>query len=62
MESLFAFLSHLVLFLSLTTLVFAFGAYAALMLRRRQPLRLRRSGRGSDEITFLRRYTGDDHE
>lgn len=62
MESVFAFLSHLVLFLSLTTLVFALGAYAALMLRRRQPSRLRRTGRASEEVILLRRYTGDDHE
>jgi hypothetical protein len=61
MESLFVFLSHLILFLSLTTLVFAFGAYAALMLRRRRPLHARRQIMAG-EVNLLRRYTGDDHE
>jgi hypothetical protein len=61
MEPLFIFLSHLVLFLSLTTLVFAFGAYAALMLRRRKPLRVRRQIK-ADEVTLLRRYSGGGYE
>lgn len=61
MESLFIFLSHLVLFLSLTTLVFAFGAYAALMLRRRGPLHARRRIK-AEEVTLLRRYSGGGHD
>ena len=61
MESVFVFLSHLVLFLSLTTLVFAFGAYAALMLRRRRPLHARRAIK-ADEVTLLRRYSGGGHD
>lgn len=55
MEPLFTFLSHLVLFLSLTTLVFAFSAYGALKLRRRRPLAARRH---ADDIVLLRRYLG----
>jgi hypothetical protein len=61
MESFFALMSHLILFLSLTTLAFATGAYAALVLRRRQPMQRRReSGLGSEAL--LRRYLGDEHE
>jgi hypothetical protein len=61
MNSLFAFLSNLVLFLTLTTLVFALGAYAALALRRRRPLRKPR--RNSDgEALLLRRYIPRDRD
>jgi len=56
MESLAVFLSNLVLFLSLTTLVFAVGAYLALLLRRRKPLRKRAELGVSGEVTLLRRY------
>jgi hypothetical protein len=59
MNTFFAFLSHLILFLSLSTLVFALGAYAALMLRRRQPTRRRRD---AGAVLLLRRYLGDDHD
>ncbi|OLE19545.1 MAG: hypothetical protein AUG50_03470 [Betaproteobacteria bacterium 13_1_20CM_3_63_8] len=62
MEVLFAFLSHLVLFLSLTTLVFAFGAYASFMLRRRRPLLKRRAASAAGEVALLRRYVGSDHD
>jgi hypothetical protein len=55
MDSLFAFLSNLVLFLTMTTLMFAVGAYVALVLRRRMPLRKRRE-RSLGESAILRRY------
>ena len=60
MQSLFVFLSHLVLFLSLTTLVFAVGACVALILRRRQPARARRQASTSGEVALLRRYVPHD--
>jgi hypothetical protein len=56
MESLFPFLSNLVLFLTVTTLVFALGAYAALVLRRRMPLGKRREASFTQEAALLRRY------
>ena len=59
MDAFFIFLSHLVLFLSLSTVVFAFGAYAALALRRRRPVARRRE---TDEVTLIRRYVGDPDE
>ena len=59
MEAFFIFLSHLVLFLSLSTVVFAFGAYAALALRRRRPLARRRE---IAPVTLIRRYVGDAHD
>lgn len=59
MEAFFIFLSHLVLFLSLSTVVFAFGAYAALALRRRRPLARRRE---TAPVTLIRRYVGDAHD
>ena len=59
MEAFFIFLSHLVLFLSLSTVVFAFGAYAALALRRRRPLARRRA---TAPVTLIRRYRGEPHE
>ena len=62
MEAYFAFLSHLVLFLTLTTLVFATGAYATLVLRRRRPSLRRRERRASEEVVLLRRYLGEDHD
>jgi hypothetical protein len=61
MDSLFQFLSNLVLFLTLTTLVFAFGAYGALALRRRRPLLRRREHHLGGEA-LLRRYTPRDKE
>ena len=61
METYFVFLTHLVLFLSLTTLVFAMGAYATLVLRRRRPAAKARAV-ASDEVALLYRYTGEDHE
>jgi hypothetical protein len=56
MDSLFHFLSNLVLFLTLTTLVFALGAYGALALRRRKPLGRRREQLFDGEAVLLRRY------
>jgi len=60
MESLAVFLSNLVLFLSLTTLVFAAGAYVALLLRRRKPVRKRVELSVSGEGALLRRYVPHD--
>jgi hypothetical protein len=60
MEPYFVFLTHLVLFLSLTTLVFALGAYGTLALRRRRPAPQPRA-RAGEEIALLYRYTGEDH-
>lgn len=60
-DAFFAFLSHLVLYLTATTLIFALGAYATLMLRRRRPA----EGRGAppEEATaLLSRYAGDDDD
>lgn len=62
MESFFALMSHLILFLSLTTLAFAAGAYVSLVLRRRRPVQRRRESGLGPEAVLLRRYTGDDHE
>jgi len=59
METYFVFLTHLVLFLSLTTLVFAVGAYGTLVLRRRRPGARPLTVTG-DEVALVRRYTGDD--
>ena len=59
MEAFFIFLSHLVLFLSLSTVVFAFGAYAALALRRRRPHARRRE---TTPVTLIRRYVRDPHD
>jgi len=61
MEAYFVFLTHLVLFLSLTTLVFALGAYGTLTLRRRRPAP-RPRGPASEEIALVHRYTGEDHD
>jgi len=61
METYFVFLTHLVLFLSLTTLVFALGAYGTLVLRRRRPAARQRAA-PRDEVVLLYRYTGDDHD
>jgi hypothetical protein len=62
MESFFALMSHLILFLSLTTLAFAAGAYVSLVLRRRRPAKRRRESGLGPEAVLLRRYSGDDHE
>jgi hypothetical protein len=61
METYFVFLTHLVLFLSLTTLVFALGAYGTLALRRRRPAPRPRA-QASEEITLVYRYRGEDHD
>jgi hypothetical protein len=62
MEKYFVFLSHLVLFLSLTTLVFAVAAYGTLMLRRRRPAPASRAHAPSEEVALLHRYTGEEHD
>jgi len=62
MDSLFHFLSNLVLFLTLATLVFAFGAYGASALRRRKPVDRRREPPPGDEVVLLRRYMPRDKE
>ena len=59
MESVFIFLSNLVLFLSLATLVFAAGACIAMMLKRRQPQRRKREA-PPDAAQLLRRYVPPD--
>ena len=56
MDTLFQLLSNLVLFLTLTTLVFACGAYGVLALRRRRPLARRRARQPADGAALLRRY------
>jgi hypothetical protein len=55
MDTLFQLLSNLVLFVTLTTLVFACGAYGVLALRRRKPLARRRAHQPGDGA-LLRRY------
>jgi hypothetical protein len=55
MDTLFHLLSNLVLFLTLTTLVFACGAYAVLAMRRRKPLARRRAQEPVGGSTPLRR-------
>lgn len=60
MEALAVFLSNLVLFLTLATLVFALGACIAFMLRRRSPGRRRRERPLSGEVTLLKRYVPPD--
>jgi hypothetical protein len=55
MHTLFHFLSNLVLFLTLTTLVFACGAYGVLALRRRKPV-ARRRAHAPGGASLLRRY------
>jgi hypothetical protein len=62
MQALFSFLSNLVLFLTLSTLVFALGAYGALALRRRKPLRRPRGTVPSGEEALLRRYMPRDRD
>lgn len=57
MESIFQLLSNLVLFLTLATLSFAFGAYGALVLRRRKPRTTRRERPDDAQAVLLRRYT-----
>jgi hypothetical protein len=60
MESIFIFLSNLVLFLSLATLVFAVGACIAMMLKRRQPQHRKREPAAPDAAQLLRRYVPPD--
>lgn len=60
MESVLIFLSNLVLFLSLATLVFAVGACIAMMLKRRQPQRRKREPSSPDAAQLLRRYVPPD--
>jgi hypothetical protein len=57
MDTLFQLLSNLVLFLTLTTLVFACGAYAVLAMRRRKPLARRRAQEPAGGSALLRRYS-----
>lgn len=59
MKALFIFVSDLVLFLSLATLVFAVGACLTMMLRRRTPQRKRRE-LNEDGLPLLRRYVPPD--
>ena len=57
MDSLFHLLSDLLLVFTLVTLVFAFAAYGALLLRRRKLQPRRREARGAGAATgLLRRY------
>lgn len=62
MQSLFAFLSNLVLFLTMTTLAFAVGACLAVALRKRMPLRRRRAGGLPGNSVLLRRYVPRESE
>ena len=62
MDTLFHFLSNLVLFLTLTTLVFACSAYGVLALRRRRPLARRRAHEPRPESALLRRYRPQDKD
>jgi len=60
MQSIFIFLSNLVLFLSLATLVFAIGACITMVLKRRQPQRRKREAPPADAAQLLRRYVPPD--
>lgn len=60
MESVFIFLSNLVLFLSLATLVFAVGACIAMVLKRRKPQRSKRVQSQPETAQMLRRYVPPD--
>jgi large-conductance mechanosensitive channel len=60
MESVLIFLSNLVLFLSLATLVFAIAACVAMMLKRRQPQRRKREATPPEAAQLLRRYIPPD--
>jgi hypothetical protein len=62
MQSLFHFLSNLVLFVTLTTLVFACGAYTVLALRRRKPLGRRRAHEPAGGAALLRRYRPEERD
>lgn len=62
MDSVFIFLSNLVLFLSLATLVFALAACIAMVLKRRQPERSRREAAPAQPVQLLRRYIPPDGE
>jgi len=57
MDALFQLLSNLVLFLTLSTLLFACGAYVVLALRRRKPLARRRTQEPTGGSALLRRYS-----
>jgi len=59
-QSVFIFLSNLVLFLSLATLVFAVAACIAMVLRRRQPMRRKREANQAEAVQLLRRYIPPD--
>ena len=60
MEPLLVFLSNLVLFLTLATLVFAVGACIAMVLSRRKPARERREPIQDEATPILRRYIPPD--
>jgi hypothetical protein len=62
MDSIFIFLSNLVLFLSFATLVFAVGACIAMTLKRRQPQRKKREAAPPEAAQLLRRYVPPDPE
>ena len=62
MDTLFHLLSNLVLFLTLTTLVFACGAYVVLAIRRRKPLARRRAHDPAAGSALLRRYSPKEWE
>ena len=63
MDSLFHLLSDLLLVLTLVTLVFAFAAYGALLLRRRKPQPRRRSpALAGGPTALLRRYVPREDE
>jgi len=55
-DSVVIFMSNLVLFLSLSTLVFAVGACIAMVLKRRQPHRRKREPGEAESVQLLRRY------
>lgn len=56
MDSLFDLLTDLLLVFTLLTLVFAFAAYGALVLRRRKPEPRRRVSAAGGTTALLRRY------
>lgn len=63
MNSLFHLLSDLLLVFTLVTLVFAFAAYGALLLRRRKPQPRRRAPAfGDGRPSLLRRYVPREDE
>ena len=62
MDSLFRLLSDLLLVFTLVTLVFAFAAYGALLLRRRKPQPRRRAPAFGGPSALLRRYVPREDE